>query len=133
MTFEILNLLFLYYLFVFAVVFSDAIFVLSVLGIVRIPIPGPFGELWALAFLLFFLEVLIALSFEKEDRPSSVFHIVLAYAVYTKLWAWIVLRGFYDDFVARRESTWAKTERFDTHRPGPAPDHAHPRSFEEGG
>ena len=71
MTFEVLNLLFLYYLFMFAIVFSDALFVLSVFGAVRIQIPGPFKELWALAFLLFILEILIALSHEKEDRPAS--------------------------------------------------------------
>ena len=60
MAFEIFNLLFLYYLFMFAVVFSDLIFILSLFGLVRIRIPGPFAELWALAFLLFVLEVLIS-------------------------------------------------------------------------
>ena len=98
----------------FAIVFSDAIFVLSVFGAVRIRVPGPFLELWALAFLLFILEVLIALSHEREDRPISIIHILLGYAVYTKdFWAFILLRAFYDDYVARRAKTWTKTERFD--------------------
>jgi cellulose synthase/poly-beta-1,6-N-acetylglucosamine synthase-like glycosyltransferase len=112
MAFEIFNLLSLYYLFIFAVIFSDLIFVLSLFGFVHIRIPGPFAELWALAFLLFVLEVLIALSFEKEDRPGSFLHIVLAYTIYTKLWAFVVLKGFYADVIARSDRVWDKTERF---------------------
>ncbi len=122
MAFEIFNLLSLYYLFIFAVVFSDLIFILSLFGFVHIRIPGPFAELWALAFLLFILEVLIALSYEKEDRPGSVLYIALAYTFYTKLWAFVVLKGFYEDVFARKDRTWDKTVRFDIGSPEPIAD-----------
>lgn len=118
MTLEIINLVFLYYLFMFAIVFSDGLFVLSLVGAVRIQIPGPFLELWALAFLLFLLEVMIALSHEKEDRPAALVQVILGYAVYTKLWAFVLMKAFSDDYLARRERTWSKTERFEPALPG---------------
>ena len=133
MAFEIFNLLFLYYLFMFAVVFSDLIFILSLFGLVRIRIPGPFAELWVLAFFLFVLEVLISLSYEKEDRPVSFLYITLAYTFYTKLWAYVVLKGFYDDSIARKDRTWAKTKRFDTGSPDVITDQSKPPPPAEAG
>jgi len=117
-TFELLNLFFLYYLFVFAILFSDLIFLLSVSGLVHVRLSGPYFELWVLAFLLYILEVMIALSFEREDSAINFLATVLAYFTYTKLWVFIVLRSLYLDLVRGRERTWAKTERFANRSPG---------------
>ena len=110
--FELLYFFLLYYLFVFAIVFSDLLFLLSLAGLVRIQLFGPYLELWALAFLLYVLEVMIALAYEREDTPLNFLVTLLAYFTYTKLWAFIVLRGLWQDLVLRRERAWAKTERF---------------------
>lgn len=110
--FELLYFFMLYYLFVFAIVFSDLLFLLSLAGLVRIQLYGPYLQLWALAFLLYVLEVMIALAYEREDTPLNFLVTLLAYFTYTKLWAFIVLRGLWHDLVLRRERTWAKTERF---------------------
>ncbi|MBN2346028.1 MAG: glycosyltransferase [Candidatus Aminicenantes bacterium] len=111
-TFELLNLFYLYYLFVFAILFSDLIFLLSLSGLVHVRLVGPYFELWALAFLLFVLEMMIALSFEREDSPLNLLAALLAYFTYTKLWVFIVLKGLYLDLVRGKERAWAKTERF---------------------
>jgi cellulose synthase/poly-beta-1,6-N-acetylglucosamine synthase-like glycosyltransferase len=110
---ELLNLLYLYYFFIFAIVFSDLLFVLSLLGVVRIQVVGPYGRLWALAFLLYIIEILLALSFEREDKPGNIYVAIVAYLTYTKLWAYVVLRSLYLEYIARSKRTWAKTERFD--------------------
>jgi len=112
-TFELLNLFFLYYFFVFAILFSDLIFVLSLFGLVRVNLFGPYLELWLLAFLLYILEVMIALSYEREDTPLNLLLTVLAYFTYTKLWVFVVLKSLYHDLVQKKKRTWAKTERFD--------------------
>lgn len=111
-TFELFNLFFLYYFFVFAILFSDLIFLLALSGLVRIHLYGPYFELWLLAFLLYILEVLIALSYEREDSPVNFLVTVLAYFTYTKLWVFVVLKSLYHDLVQKKRRTWDKTERF---------------------
>ena len=117
-TFELLNLFYLYYFFVFAILFSDLIFVLSLFGLVQVHLFGPYFELWVLAFLLYTLEVMIALSFEREDSPGNFLATVLAYFTYTKLWVFVVLKSLYHDLVQRKKRSWAKTERFAGRSPG---------------
>ena len=112
MTFELLNLFFLYYFFVFAILFSDLIFLLSLCGLVHVRLFGPYFELWLLAFLLYILEVMIALSYEREDSPGNFLVTVLAYFSYTKLWVFVVLKSLYHDLVQKKARTWDKTERF---------------------
>jgi len=113
---ELINMLYLYYFFVFAILFSDLLFVLSLFGAIHIQVIGPYTELWLLAFLLYILEVLIALSYEREDTFSSLYYILMAYFTYTKLWIVVVLRGVYQEYSHKGERTWAKTERFDVTR-----------------
>lgn len=110
---ELLNLMYLYYLFIFAILISDLIFILSLLKLVQIRVLGPYSQLWLLAFLLFTLEIMVALAYEKEDSLSSVFFAALAYLTYTKLWVVVVMRSFYQDLITKREVVWDKTERFD--------------------
>jgi hypothetical protein len=65
------------------------------------------------AVILFFMEILLALSREKgEDTPLNVLLIFIMYFTYCQLWLVVVLKGFYDDFILKREMQWAKTERF---------------------
>ena len=112
MAVEIMNLFFLYYLFIFAILASDILFVLSLLKLVHIRVLGPYTVLWSLAFLLYLLEIFIALSFEKEDTPLAVLWITLAYLTYTKLWIFVVLRSLYQETILKKERIWIKTERF---------------------
>lgn len=122
-SFELINLLYLYYFFIFAILISDVLFVFSLFGMVHITVIGPYGILWGLAFLLYILEILIALSFEREDQPRQIFYILLAYLTYTKLWVYVVLRGIWQETFGKGQRTWAKTERFDVTPPpqGKAP------------
>lgn len=122
MSFELFNLLWLYYFFVLAVLLSDVLFVLCLTGLARIRVLGPYAELWALAFILFFLEVLLALAYEGEDSLSSLALIPAAYLVYTKLWILVVIRSLYHEILRKRKGTWVKTPRFPLKpaKPGPA-------------
>jgi cellulose synthase/poly-beta-1,6-N-acetylglucosamine synthase-like glycosyltransferase len=111
---ELLYAMSLYYIFFAAIVLSDILFLLGVVGLVRIDLPGPYNEVWLLAFALFCSEVALALSREEgEDSLVNIFLVALSYFTYCQLWIPVVCKGFYDDFVTRKARVWAKTERFE--------------------
>ena len=74
--------------------------------------PGPYVEVWLFAFFLFILELVIALSREKEDSLLNILLIALSYFTYCQLWILVVLKAAFDDLVLKREHTWVKTQRF---------------------
>src|SRR5262245_3043916 len=101
-----------YYIFFLAILLSDLLFMVALAGLISIPVPGPYNKVWIFAYLLFILEIVIALSREKEDSLANIFLIALSYFTYCQLWILVVLKGAYDDFVLKREHVWVKTERF---------------------
>ncbi len=110
---ELMYTMALYYVFFAAIVLSDIFFILGLLGVFRIVLPGPYDEVWILAYLLFIGEIVLALSREKgEDSFLNIILAALSYFTYCQLWIPVVIKGFYDDFVLRKARVWAKTERF---------------------
>jgi cellulose synthase/poly-beta-1,6-N-acetylglucosamine synthase-like glycosyltransferase len=108
-----------YYVFFVAILLSDLLFVLSCVNLVLIPVPGPYKEVWLFAYFLFILEIVIALSREKEDSPLNIVLIALSYFTYCQLWIFVVLKAAYDDFILKREHIWVKTQRFRVSTPKP--------------
>ncbi len=106
-----------YYIFFVAILLSDLLFIASLVGLIFIPVPGPYREVWVFAYLLFVLEIIIALTREKEDTHSNMLLIALSYFTYCQLWIFVVLKGAYDDFIRRREHIWIKTQRFRVSEP----------------
>ena len=109
---ELLYTMGLYYVFFAAIVFSDLLFVLGGLQLVHVTAAGPFWEVWLLALGLFCAEVTLALSRVQEDSAGNILLTVIAYFTYCQLWIPVVFKALYDDYVARKARTWAKTERF---------------------
>jgi cellulose synthase/poly-beta-1,6-N-acetylglucosamine synthase-like glycosyltransferase len=110
---ELAYTLLLYYVVCAAITLSDILFVLGIFGLISIHAIGPFSSIWILAFLLFVLEVGIALSRESgEDSVGNMLLVVAAYFTYCQLWILVVIRAIFEDVVLRRKRTWAKTERF---------------------
>jgi hypothetical protein len=107
-----------YYIFFLAILLSDLLFMTSWLGITSIQVPGPYAEVWLFAYVLFVLELVIALSREKEDSPLNIFLIALSYFTYCQLWIIVVIKGAWDDFVLKREHVWVKTQRFQVNSAG---------------
>jgi cellulose synthase/poly-beta-1,6-N-acetylglucosamine synthase-like glycosyltransferase len=110
---EVLYLLSLYYVFFVAIVASDLLFLASVFRVIAIPLPGPYTAVWVLAFLLFIMEILLALSYDREDSLAKIGLIVLAYFTYCQLWIVVVAHAIWLDVVKRERQTWIKTVRFD--------------------
>jgi cellulose synthase/poly-beta-1,6-N-acetylglucosamine synthase-like glycosyltransferase len=111
---ELLYSLSLYYLFFLAVVASDVLFLLGAAGLTAINVPGPYGLVWLFAYTTFVLQLVIALTCEEgEESWRNILLTLVMYFTYCQLWLPVVAAAFYDDFIARREIKWAKTERFD--------------------
>ncbi len=112
LAFEVLYLLSLYYVFLFAIGVSDLIFLLSVTHLVAIPLPGPYTTVWVLAVVLFILEIILVLSYEGMDTPRNFFLVFLMYFTYCQFWIYVVGRAIYLDYIKREKRTWSKTVRF---------------------
>lgn len=110
--FEMLYSIALYYVFFFAIVISDLIFISSVSGLIAIPLPGPYTLVWIMAVVLFLAEIMLALSYDREDGPVALLLAALMYLTYCQLWLVVVVRAFWMDVVRREKMTWAKTVRF---------------------
>jgi len=63
--------------------------------------------------VLFLMEILLALSYDREDKPSNILLTILMYFTYCQLWLYIVGRAIYLDVIKKEKRTWVKTERFD--------------------
>ena len=62
--------------------------------------------------MLFIMEILLALAYDREDSFGKIGLIVLAYFTYCQLWIAVVARAIWLDVVKREKQTWVKTIRF---------------------
>jgi cellulose synthase/poly-beta-1,6-N-acetylglucosamine synthase-like glycosyltransferase len=110
---EVLYLLSLYYIFLFAIAVSDLIFILSITNLVAIPLPGPYTTVWILAIVLFIFEIFLVLSYEGLDTAKNFFLVLIMYFTYCQFWIYVVGRAIYLDYIKREKRTWTKTVRFE--------------------
>jgi cellulose synthase/poly-beta-1,6-N-acetylglucosamine synthase-like glycosyltransferase len=113
LAFDILYTLSLYYVFFFAILVSDILFVLGALNVVSIALPGPYTFVWGMAFILFVAEILLAISYDNEDNARNLGLIVLMYFTYCQFWIYVVLKALYAEYIKKEKKVWEKTERFD--------------------
>lgn len=113
MRFDLLYTLTLYYVFFIAIVISDLLFFISLFGLISIPLPGPYTYVWIMAIVLFVFEIMLAISFDKEDTKSNLLLIIIMYFTYCQMWIYVMLRAFYIENIKKEKHTWDKTIRFD--------------------
>jgi cellulose synthase/poly-beta-1,6-N-acetylglucosamine synthase-like glycosyltransferase len=117
---EMIYFLALYYVFVAAITISALLFLLCLAGIVTIPVPGPYLEVWLLAYMLFVSEIMIMLSREAgEDSISNIFFTMATYFTYSQLWPLVVAKAFYLEYIKKEQRVWNKTRRFAQQPSGP--------------
>ncbi|MHB9025983.1 MAG: glycosyltransferase family 2 protein [Armatimonadota bacterium] len=69
---------------------------------------------WLYPMGIYYLEVLLALSYDNEDNLENMGLICLMYFTYLQAWPIVYLRALYADLIKREKRTWDKTIRFDT-------------------
>ena len=113
LAFDLLYTLALYYIFFAAILISDLLFILSGLNLVAISLPGPYTIVWIMAFFLFLVEIMLAISYDNEDSIGKIVLLVLMYFTYCQLWIYIVLKAAYTEYIKKDTRFWEKTVRFD--------------------
>ena len=113
LAFDLLYTLSLYYVYFIAVVFSDVLFIISLLHIVSISLPGPYTFVWITSIFLFVFELVLTISYDDEDKLENIGLVLLMYFSYCQLWIYIVIKAWYQDYIKREKRTWDKTVRFD--------------------
>ena len=113
---DIIYFTFTYFVFFAAIIVSDTIFVLGMLGLSKLTVTGPFGIIWLLAYVLFIAETYISLSLERgESTLSNLAITALMYFTYSQLWILLVFRASYlllkRAFSKNTAFQWYKTER----------------------
>ncbi len=105
-----------YFLFLSSIIVSDIIFLVSIFTDYRVGIAGNFVTLWIMTYLVFTLQIAIALSIEKGQATfENIMLVLIMYFSYCQLWLFVSFYGFYRNFVDRimkRKTKWYKTERF---------------------
>lgn len=111
--FDLLYTLALYYVFFVAILVSDILFFLSLSGLISIPLPGPYSVVWGVAIVLFMFEILLAVSFDREDNWKNLGLILVMYFTYCQLWIFVMLKAFYLENIKKASHEWDKTVRFE--------------------
>jgi cellulose synthase/poly-beta-1,6-N-acetylglucosamine synthase-like glycosyltransferase len=103
----------LYYVFFIALLVSDAIAILGLFDVVRLTVVGPYTFIWFLAAMLFFMEMLIAVSIEEEESFVNILLSSLMYVTYCQLWIIVLFRAIALGLLRRgRGTVWDKTIRY---------------------
>lgn len=114
--FDIFYYTLIYFFFLSAVLLSDFLFLVGLTQIVQFHIGGYSVILWIMAYSVFSLSIMVAISTEKGELNLKNFLVVLLmYFTYCKLWGIVAAFGFYNylkDVIFKRETKWYKTERF---------------------
>lgn len=113
---DLVYFLFTYFLFFSGILISHGVLVTSLLGHAEITIGIVSYVLLVVAFLLFVIEALLALSIETNLLTwKNVFIVLLMYMMYSQMWLFLVSYSTALEVkrvMLRNEVTWYKTERF---------------------
>ncbi|MCT4631919.1 MAG: glycosyltransferase [Firmicutes bacterium] len=105
-----------YILFLSSIIVSDTIFILGLFTDVSVSLNGNYLVVWLLTYIIFVLQITIALSMEKgEVNNKNLRLILIMYFTYCQLWLIVSIKGMYTNIKSRflgKETKWYKTERF---------------------
>ncbi len=115
MRLDVLYYTLVYILMLTALVCSDTIFVLGVIGYSHVSLGGLSTLVWVLACVLFECNVMLTLSTERNEFTlQSALLVLMMLFSYSKLWVLVVLNAIRMSIkrtLSKTEITWYKTER----------------------
>lgn len=114
--FDLMYFLSVYFLLMTALLLSDAVFVLSVAGVVHSSLKGFSNGLWLTAILGFIVSTFLTITTEKSEmRLSNIFVIIGMYVVYSQMWLAVAAHGmvgYIREQVFHQQAKWYKTKRY---------------------
>jgi len=111
-----IQLLSIYYVFIFMVILSDTWFILGLLGILSVGVDLPLITLWFQSWWIYVAQLIAGAFVEREITYKSVLMAMLMYFTYAQLWLLILINA---QIQIRKEArrgkkaiVWEKTARF---------------------
>ncbi len=105
-----------YLLFISGIIISHVILITGLFMNLQLTRDIVFYVLFAVAFLLFVTEALLAMSLEKDQlNKKNFFTVILMYFIYSQIWLLLVVNAIFLEMkriVLQQEITWYKTQRF---------------------
>lgn len=116
MRLDVLYYAMVYLLMLSALICSDTIFILGILGYIHINLAGFSTILWIMAIVAFVANIMMTLAAEKNEFSfSSAVLVFLMLFTYAKLWVFVVLKAAWmsiEDILFKKEVKWDKTVRY---------------------
>lgn len=110
---EIFSFILSFVVFIPALLASDAVLLLGLLGVSGMHLPGPYNLLWGLSLVVYLFHMGFAIRAE-DDRPSNYFYSLLGYFTYAQFFIPVLLnalRHLIMQSLLRRRLHWDKTAR----------------------
>ena len=105
-----------YFFFLTAILVSDMIFLIAILTDYKITITANFLPIWLVSYIVFILQVALAMTIEKgESNFKNIRLLLIMYFTYCQMWLLVALKGLYGyikTHLFKKENKWYKTERF---------------------
>lgn len=116
MRLDVLYYALVYVLMLSALICSDSIFLLGILGYIHVTLGGFSSLLWGMAILIFVVNIMVTLATEKNEfNLQSAFLVLIMLFSYSKLWAIVVIKAIWmsiSDVLFHKEVKWDKTVRY---------------------
>ncbi|GAE94573.1 dolichol-phosphate mannosyltransferase in lipid-linked oligosaccharide synthesis cluster [Gracilibacillus boraciitolerans JCM 21714] len=113
---DLIYFMFTYVFFFGGVILSHSLFLASLIFDVQLSVGFVSYLLLISGFLLFIIEELLALSFEKDQlTKKNVLTVILMYFTYSQMWLFLVVYAAFIEVkrvLLKQEVTWYKTKRF---------------------
>ena len=116
MRLDVLYYALVYILMLSALICSDFIFILGILGWAHVNLAGFSTLLWVMAIVVFLVNIMVTLAPEKNE--FGIVSAGLAFLMlftYSKLWVLVVIKAIFmsiSDFIFKKEVKWDKTVRY---------------------
>ena len=116
MRLDVLYYALVYVLMLSALICSDTIFLLGIMGYVHVSLGGFSTTLWLMAILVFVVNIMVTLATEKNEFSlQSAGLVLLMLFTYAKLWVFVVAKAIWlsvTDKLFKKEVKWDKTVRY---------------------
>ena len=112
---NIIQMVSVYYIFVFFLLISDVWFILGLLGKLSFPYHIPLLVLWFESILLYVIQIVSAVVSEKEVNLKNILFSFLMYFTYAQLWIYLVIKAYIYQIRhinKKPDIKWEKTPRF---------------------
>jgi len=110
---EVLMFALNFVVFIPALLASNAVLIMGILGVFSVTLPGPFMMLWGLSIVIYVFHMAFAIK-EEDNRAFNYFYALLSYFTYAQFFILVLVNAFWQLFKQnfnKERMQWDKTAR----------------------